>query len=328
MDKKLIYIFIFFINNIMILLILLRQKQLREKYFNEFNFYFYNKYKLFLFRVFILFIMNFFFLLLMLDFKGGKRKVEIKDEFIDTAILIDVSTSMKAQDIYPDRLRASILLTNNLIKKSKNNRFSLIIFSLEPYIQIPFTTNIDYFSFILNGLRIETNQTSLINNAISKGYSLIRRTPSKLKYILIFSDMEFWEEIDKNLIKLITGEGIRIYFFIIGTIEGGKIPIENGFLKDENGEVVITKANIEIVKKLGNINNVFFYNIDKVDFDNFNKICESIFSFKDMPKKYIIVTYKFYWLFAFFIFLLTIFYYLFYSPMLIKIKINEEFRKF
>lgn len=327
MNKIFVYL-IFFLNNLFLLFIILRQRKIKLKKFGEYKFYLFQKQKLFFLRIFIIFIVNILFLFLLLDLKGGTKRIEVKDDFIDTALLIDVSTSMKVQDIYPDRLKASILLANSLIKRSKNVRYSLIIFSTEPYIQVPFTSNIEFFSFILNGLKIETKQTSFINNAISKGYSLIRRTPGKLKYIFIFSDMEFWEDIDKNLIRLITGEGIRLYFFIVGTSEGGRIPDENSFLKDENGEFVISKVNYDLIQKLNNINNVFFYKIDKLDFDEFEKIYNDIFNLEFNGKKYIIVYYKFYWIFGLLIFLFYLLYFIFYSPLFIKINIKNEFKTY
>jgi|YNPMSStandDraft_1061717.scaffolds.fasta_scaffold00023_52 Ca-activated chloride channel family protein len=326
MVNKVLFIFIFILNNLIILFIYYIQNKKREKIFKENKIYLKIKNKIFLVRLFLLFIINFLFFLLILDLKGGKKKVEIKDNFSDATILIDVSTSMRAEDIYPNRLEVSLLLANKLVNKVKNTRFSLIIFSKEPYIQIPFTTDIKYFSYILNGLKIENLGTSYINNALSKAYFLLIRTPGKLKYIIILSDMEFWEKIDKNLLNIITGEGIKIIFFIVGTYEGSKIIINNDYLRDKNGEVVISKPNFSIKEELKSINNLFFYYINKVDFESFDKILEDVFEINKQGKKYIIVNYKYYSFFAIVIFILFVFYLLIYSRILIKIDYKDEFK--
>jgi len=268
------------------------------------------------------------FFLALLDIKGGTRKIKITSNLQDTVILIDVSTSMKAMDVKPNRFEIARIHADFIIKNIKDSRFSLIIFSNYPYIQIPFTDDIKYFSFILNNIDIGKEQkSSYINNALLQSYNILQRTPSQLKNIFIFSDMEFFESLDKTIINKIIEKGIRISFFTIGTKEGSKILFDGkNYLKDKEGNDVITKANPDILSDFEHSSNIFKFAINGLNDQTYTQIIQKIENDKMKKNLMIEVMYKFYWIYGLIAFLLLMLYFSSYSKLVIRIKTSDEFQ--
>ncbi len=178
----------------------------------------------------------------------GTRLEEVKREGVDIIIALDVSNSMKAEDIRPNRLERSKQAISRLIDKLQNDRIGMIVFAGKAYVQLPITT--DYAAAKLFLSTIETDlvptQGTCIGCAIDLAEESFVGNENKHKALVIITDGENHEEDAVESAKKANEKGIIIHTIGMGSIDGAPIPLySNGrqidFQKDNNGSTVITK---------------------------------------------------------------------------------------
>jgi Ca-activated chloride channel family protein len=178
----------------------------------------------------------------------GTRLEEVKREGVDIIIALDVSNSMKAEDIRPNRLERSKQVISRLIDKLQNDRIGMIVFAGQSYVQLPITT--DYAAAKLVLTTIETDliptQGTCIDCAIKMAEESFVGNDNKHKTLVIITDGENHEEDAVEAAKKANDKGIIIHTIGMGSLEGAPIPVyRNGaqvdFLKDNNGNTVVTK---------------------------------------------------------------------------------------
>ena len=178
----------------------------------------------------------------------GTRLEEVKREGVDIIIALDVSNSMKAEDIRPNRLERSKQAISRLIDKLQNDRIGMIVFAGKAYVQLPITT--DYAAAKLFLSAIETDlvptQGTCIGCAIDLAEESFVGNENKHKALVIITDGENHEEDAVESAKKANEKGIIIHTIGMGSIDGAPIPLySNGrqidFQKDNNGSTVITK---------------------------------------------------------------------------------------
>jgi Ca-activated chloride channel homolog len=179
----------------------------------------------------------------------GTKLEEVKREGVDIIIAMDVSKSMLAQDIPPNRLAKSKHEVENFLKRLQGDRIGLIAFSGVAFVQCPLT--LDYgaakiFLDILDPSLIPIPGTA-IGDAIQKAIETFDRKERKHKVLILITDGENHEGDVLKLSEEAEREGIVIYCVGVGTSTGQPIPEvdeggrNTGFKKDRQGEVVITK---------------------------------------------------------------------------------------
>ena len=178
----------------------------------------------------------------------GTRLEEIKREGVDIIIALDVSNSMKAEDIRPNRLERSKQAISRLIDKLENDRIGMIVFAGQAYIQLPITS--DYAAAKLFLSSIDTDiiptQGTCIGCAIDLAGQSFVGTDNKHKSLVIITDGENHEEDAIEAAKKANDEGIIIHTIGMGTLNGAPIPVyRNGtqvdFQKDNEGKTILTK---------------------------------------------------------------------------------------
>ena len=196
----------------------------------------------------------------------GTKMQEVKQTGIDVYILLDVSRSMAAEDIKPNRLEKAKYQISNLIQKLRGDRIGLIIFSGEAYIQFPLTTDYSAANLFLSAVNFSsvpqpgTAIASAINLAVQSFDSAATD-----KAIITITDGEDHEgDIDKA-VEGATDKVIKIYTIGLGSPEGVPIPVydnrgnEVGFKQDNAGQTVLTKLNETILKDIANKGNGKYY---------------------------------------------------------------------
>lgn len=186
----------------------------------------------------------------------GSKISDIKKQGVEVIIALDVSNSMLAEDIQPDRLTRAKQAISRLVDNLDNDKIGLIVFAGDAYTQIPVTT--DYLSakMFLSAINpnIVPKQGTAIGAAIDLGIRSFSPGEGKSKAMIIITDGENHEDDPVKVAEEASKEGIVIHTLGIGSIEGVPIPIvTNGrkdFLKDENGTTVISKLDEEILKKI------------------------------------------------------------------------------
>ncbi len=186
----------------------------------------------------------------------GSKIENVKKEGVEVVIALDVSNSMLAEDIQPDRLTRAKQAISRLVDKLDNDKIGLIVFAGDAYIQIPITT--DYISAKMFLSEINPNmvpkQGTAIGAAISMGMRSFSPGEGKTKAMIIITDGENHEDDPVKEAEEAAKAGIVIYTIGIGSTEGVPIPVTiNGkkdYLKDADGNTVITKLDEDILKKI------------------------------------------------------------------------------
>ena len=186
----------------------------------------------------------------------GSKIEDVRKQGVEVIIALDVSNSMLAEDIQPDRLTRAKQAISRLVDNLDNDKIGLIVFAGDAYIQIPVTT--DYISAKMFLSTINPNmvpkQGTAIGAAISLGIRSFSPGEGKSKAMIIITDGENHEDDPVKEAEEATKAGIIIHTIGIGSTEGVPIPIiingKKDYLKDAEGNTVITKLDEEILKKI------------------------------------------------------------------------------
>lgn len=187
----------------------------------------------------------------------GTKMQEVKQTGIDVFILLDVSNSMLAEDIKPNRIDKAKYQISNLINKLRGDRIGLIIFAGQAYIQFPLTTDYSAANLFLSA--VDVNSVPTQGTAIASALKLALRsfdTLSTQKVIIAITDGEDHEGDVMTAVNDADSKGIKIYTIGLGSSGGVPIPVYNrngqltGFKKDKQGNTVLTKLDENILNQM------------------------------------------------------------------------------
>lgn len=197
--------------------------------------------------------------LAILQPQWGKKEQNLAQEGRDLLILLDVSRSMLAKDLKPNRLEFAKLKIRDLVSKLAVDRVGLIIFSGSAFLQCPLTIDHAAFLMYLKNVDVESisSGTTSIESALQKALSVYMQTPDrKNKLVAIITDGEDFSANLGNAKNLAASNNIRLFALGVGTPEGAPIPVFDNFGKpaghqtDENGQIVTTKLNEEKLREI------------------------------------------------------------------------------
>ncbi|MFV9551706.1 vWA domain-containing protein [Algibacter sp. PT7-4] len=189
--------------------------------------------------------------------KIGTKLETVKREGVDIVFAIDVSKSMLAEDIAPNRLEKSKQLVTQIINNLASDRVGIIAYAGKAFPQLPITT--DYASAKMFLQNMNTNmlssQGTAINEAIKLAKTYFDDEEQTNRVLIIISDGEDHSEQAAIVAEEASDEGIRIFTIGVGDVKGGPIPEKrNGvvlsYKKDNQGETVITKLNEETLQNI------------------------------------------------------------------------------
>ena len=180
--------------------------------------------------------------------KIGTKLETLKREGVDVVFALDVSKSMLAEDIAPNRLEKSKQLVTQIINSLAGDRIGIIGYAGSAFPQVPITTDFSSAKLFLNGMNTDmvSSQGTAITEAIAMAKTYYDDEEQTNRVLFIISDGEDHEGNLAEIAEEAASEGIRIYTIGVGTAAGGPIPIKrNGVLqyykRDENNEQVITR---------------------------------------------------------------------------------------
>lgn len=196
----------------------------------------------------------------------GTKMQEVKQTGIDVYILLDVSRSMQAEDIKPNRLEKAKFQISSLIQKLRGDRIGMVIFSGDAYIQFPLTTDYSAANLFLSA--VDFNSVPQPGTAIAAAIDMAAQSFDSAttdKAMIIITDGEDHEgDIDKAVENAVE-KGIKIYTIGLGSPDGVPIPVYDnrgnviGFRQDSNGQTVLTKLNEDILRDIANKGNGKYY---------------------------------------------------------------------
>lgn len=199
--------------------------------------------------------------------KVGTKLETIKREGVDIVFAVDVSKSMLAEDIAPNRLEKSKQLVTQIINSLASDRVGIIAYAGKAFPQLPITTDYASAKMFLNNMNTDmlSSQGTAINEAIELSKTYFDDDEQTNRILIIISDGEDHSDMASNVAEEANQEGIRIFTIGVGNVKGGPIPIKrNGvvlnYKKDNQGETVITRLNEDTLKQIASDANGVYLN--------------------------------------------------------------------
>ncbi|HDP74890.1 MAG TPA: VWA domain-containing protein [Bacteroidales bacterium] len=184
----------------------------------------------------------------------GAKLTEVKRKGMEMIIALDVSNSMLAQDIKPNRIERAKQAISQLIDKFNNDHIGLIVFAGDAYIQLPVTNDYASAKIFLSSINpgMIPRQGTAIGKAIELAVNSFSPNSNTGKVIVLISDGENHIDNPIDAATRAAENGISIYTIGIGSPAGVPIPIGTNqeFLKDSDGKVVITRLDEETLTKI------------------------------------------------------------------------------
>ncbi len=193
----------------------------------------------------LFFLMGFFIILALAQPVINDGVVQVKAKSADIMIALDISDSMLAEDVYPNRLKLAKKKALELIKLAPNERVGVIAFAKNSYLVSPLSFDHSLVSFLLSQL----NTTSITEKG-TDFLSMLDVVSSSLenkskKYLLIISDGGDSSDFSK-VIQSAKDKNIAVFVLGIGTTKGAPIKLENGTFIKHHGDIIISKLNEKI----------------------------------------------------------------------------------
>ena len=206
----------------------------------------------------VLYFLGILFLVFsLIDLLDGAEKIQTKQKMNNVMFVLDISNSMNAEDINPDRLTQAKNLIINTIQKLNNDKIGIVVFAGEAVSIMPLTTDYGSVETYISGLETKdiTIQGTDFLQAMEIAVKKFKNVNKGSRKIVLISDGEDNEGNDNAAIRLANREGISVISVGMGSDEGAPVPVYEygqllGYHFDQNGETVISKRQTEALKKI------------------------------------------------------------------------------
>jgi Ca-activated chloride channel homolog len=184
----------------------------------------------------------------------GAKTEKVQRKGVDVIIALDVSKSMLAKDIQPDRLSKAKQLIMHLLEKMNNDRVALIVFAGRAYLQVPLTIDYSAMKMMMQTVKpdLVPTQGTVIGEAIDLSLRSFSQKERKYKSLVVISDGEDHDENTIKKAKDASEAGVVIHTIGIGSPQGTTIfdPETRSVKLDENGNPVVSKLNEDELKSI------------------------------------------------------------------------------
>ncbi|MDQ3394608.1 MAG: VWA domain-containing protein, partial [Bacteroidota bacterium] len=180
---------------------------------------------------------------------------------LEIMVALDVSNSMLAEDIRPNRLEAAKKALAGFVNRIKNDKIGVVVFAGEAFVQLPMTNDYHVVHNVLPG--INTRSVPVQGTAVGKAIeacinSFSFKEDEQAKVMVLISDGEDHEENAINMATMAAEKGIVIHTIGIGNPNGAPLPISfsegrTQLKKDESGRPVVSKLNEDLLKEIAAI---------------------------------------------------------------------------
>lgn len=182
----------------------------------------------------------------------GSKLKEVAREGVEIMLAVDVSNSMLAQDFEPNRLDRTKYSIGRLLEGLKRDQVGLVVFAGDAYVQLPITS--DYVAARNFVSQVSPNMVSKQGTAMGAAITLATNSFSSesegSRAIILISDGENHEDDPMAAAEAAAAAGVKIYTIGIGTPEGAPIQINGEFLKDEKGDMVVSKLDEKMMQEI------------------------------------------------------------------------------
>ncbi len=222
---------------------------------------------------FILFSIAFTFLIIgIINPQVGTKLEEVKRKGADLMICLDVSNSMKAEDLQPNRLEKSKQAISKLIDKLEGDRIGIVVFAGESFVQLPITTDYSAAKLFLESINTDMipTQGTAIGSAIDMAMESFGKDEGKNKAIVIITDGENHEDDAIRAAESAAEKGITIHTIGMGSENGSPIPmfkgnVKEGYRKDKDGNTIVTKLDENALQEIAAAGNGIYVRASNSD---------------------------------------------------------------
>lgn len=208
------------------------------------------------FKFYSLMVAILFLVIAASGFKVGTKIEEMKKEGVELVIALDISNSMLAEDIQPNRMERSKQAISKLVDELSNDKFGLVVFAGDAFVQLPVTTDYAAAKMVLSTVdpKIAPNQGTAIGAAIKLAQQSFSTGEGKNRAIIIISDGENHEDDALLAVREANEKGIIVHTIGMGLSKGAPIPQRNGlkgsYRTNAEGEVVVSKLNESMLMQI------------------------------------------------------------------------------
>ena len=229
------------------------------------------------------FLLAFFFFTLGISRpQMGAILKEHKTRGAEVMIVLDVSNSMLAEDYSPNRLERAKLAISRMVDKLRDDRIGLVVFAGNSFVQLPITT--DYVSAKMFLSSISTQSVPIQGTAIGEAISTALRSFSaqsdKSRAIIVITDGENHEDDPVAAASQAAELGVRVFTIGIGSPEGKMIPFEGDYLRDKEGNPVVTRLDESVLQEVASAGKGLYMRAGNSEF-GLNPIIEEIAGMDD-----------------------------------------------
>lgn len=182
----------------------------------------------------------------------GAKLSHKESKGVEIMIALDVSNSMLAEDYAPNRLERAKLAVSKLVDRLSGDRIGLVIFAGSSFVQLPITT--DYVSAKMFLSSVSTESVPIQGTAIADAIRLSVKSFSpqseKSRVVIVITDGENHEDDPVKMAKEAFENGVRVFTIGVGSPEGKPIPMNGEYIKDKDGNIVVTKLDESTLREI------------------------------------------------------------------------------
>ena len=195
-----------------------------------------------------------FLVLALAQPRWGFQWEDLKQRGVDIIAVLDVSNSMRATDIKPNRLERAKYKVTDLLGMLNGDRIGIVAFAGTSFLHCPLTLDYQAAEIFLGALDTDLIplQGTAIGHAIETSIDAFSTTEKKSKAILLITDGEDHEGTVFKAVQRAKKEGVKIFVIGIGQDEGVPVPdpVRGGFKRNRSGEIVLSKINEPLLEKI------------------------------------------------------------------------------
>lgn len=212
----------------------------------------------------------------------GAKLQNVKKKGVEVMVALDISNSMLAEDIKPNRLERSKNMLYQILDGLDNDKIGVVVFAGTAFTQLPITTDYQSSRMFISSItpRLIDMQGTAIGGAIEKACTAFSEETENGKSIIVITDGENHEDDAEAAAKKAAEKGIQVNVVGIGSINGAPVPIEgtNDYIRDQSGNYISSALNETMCMKIAQAGNGIYVRADnsnnalKVIQEEINKI--------------------------------------------------------
>lgn len=200
----------------------------------------------------------------------GTKVEQVEKQGIELVIAIDVSNSMLAEDVAPNRLKRAKQMLNRIINERKDDKIAIVVFAGEAFIQLPLTADTQSAKIFLESINpsLVPVQGTVIGSAIDIGMTCFSNDKDIDRAIILITDGESHEGNAESMAEKAADAGIRVNVVGIGSTQGAPVPLQEGSSRmrtDSEGKIVMSKLNEEMGRNIAKAGKGIYTPVDNTN---------------------------------------------------------------